>query len=84
MKEATRLYLVRHGQVDGYERFPIYGHTDVALTEVGMLHFQQLADRLRFTKIQATYSSDLQRSAVGARIIAQNHDVPVHRFFQMT
>ena len=78
MKDGTRLYLVRHGQVDGYERFPIYGHTDVALTEVGVLHFQQLADRLRFTKIQTIYSSDLQRAVVGARIIAQNHDVPVH------
>jgi alpha-ribazole phosphatase len=78
MKEGSRLYLVRHGQVDGYERFPIYGHTDVALTEVGVLHFQQLADRLRFTKIQTIYSSDLQRAVLGARIIAQNHDVPIH------
>jgi len=72
------LYLVRHGQVDGYEKFPIYGHTDAALTEVGILHFQQLADRLRFAKIQAIYCSDLQRAVVGARIIAQNHDVPIH------
>jgi alpha-ribazole phosphatase len=80
MREASRLYLVRHGQVNGYERFPIYGHTDVALTEVGVLQFQQLADRLRFTKIQAIYSSDLQRAAGGARIIARNHDVPLHAY----
>jgi len=77
MKQGSRLYLARHGQVEGYDRFPIYGHTDVALTEVGVLQFQHLADRLRFTKIQAIYSSDLQRAATGARIIARSHDVPV-------
>jgi alpha-ribazole phosphatase len=78
MKQGTRLYLARHGQVDGYGRFPIYGHTDVALTEVGVLQFEHLADRLRLTKLQAIYSSDLQRTVTGARIIGRNHDVPIH------
>lgn len=77
MRDGSRVYLVRHGQVDGYEKFPIYGHTDVALTEVGVLQFHHLADRLRFANIHAVYSSDLQRTVQGARIIARHHDVPI-------
>jgi alpha-ribazole phosphatase len=68
--------LVRHGQVQGYERFPIYGRTDVELTEAGLLQFEHLAERLRLTRIGAIYSSDLKRSVEGARIIGRYHDVP--------
>jgi len=78
MEKGARLYLVRHGQVEGYEKIPIYGHTDVHLTEIGLLQFEKLAERLRFTKIQAIYSSDLDRAAMGARIIGRYHDVPHH------
>jgi broad specificity phosphatase PhoE len=80
MEEGARLYLVRHGQVEGFERFPIYGHTDILLTEVGILQFEKLAERLRFTKIHAVYSSDLKRAVMGARIVGRHHDVPHHVF----
>jgi alpha-ribazole phosphatase len=80
MEEGARLYLARHGQVEGYERVPIYGHTDVPLTEVGLLQFEKLAERLRFTKLTAIYSSDLKRAVIGARIIGRHHDVPHHVF----
>jgi alpha-ribazole phosphatase len=80
MEEGARLYLVRHGQVEGYERVPIYGHTDVLLTEVGLLQFEKLAERLRLTKLTAIYSSDLKRAVTGARIIGRHHDVPHHVF----
>ncbi len=78
MTRKNRVYLVRHGQVEGYEHFPIYGHTDVALTEVGILQMKQMADRLRLTEPRAIYSSDLKRSATSARMIARHHDVPVY------
>jgi alpha-ribazole phosphatase/probable phosphoglycerate mutase len=38
---------------------------------------QQVAERLRFAEIGAIYSSDLERSASGARMIARYHDVPL-------
>ncbi len=69
--------MVRHGQVAGYERFPIYGHTDVELTGVGRIQMEALAERLRHTRISAVFSSDLKRSLVGAEIIGRHHDVPV-------
>jgi alpha-ribazole phosphatase len=78
MNRVSRVYLVRHGQVYGYENFPVCGHTDVDLTEVGIIQSEHLADKLRLTDIKAIYSSDLKRSVIGARIIAQHHDVPLH------
>ncbi|MBW1780398.1 MAG: alpha-ribazole phosphatase [Deltaproteobacteria bacterium] len=78
MTRNNRVYLIRHGQVEKYEEFPVYGHTDVELTEVGILQMKQMADRLRLTEPKAIYSSDLKRSAAGARLIARHHDVPVH------
>ena len=78
MNRDNRVYLIRHGQVEGYENFPVYGHTDVKLTEVGILQMKQMADRLRLTEPKAIYSSDLKRSATGSRLIALHHDVPVY------
>jgi alpha-ribazole phosphatase len=78
MEKDSRLYLVRHGQVEGFEKVPIYGHTDAVLTEVGILQFEKLADRLRYSNIQAVYSSDLKRAVTGARTIGRHHDVPHH------
>ena len=77
MDRAQRLYMVRHGQVVGYDRFPVYGHTDVPVTEVGKIQIEHLAERLRLADIKAIYSSDLQRSVKGAQIIARYHDVPL-------
>ncbi len=78
MEQEHRIYLIRHGQVDGYQDFPIYGHTDVALTEVGLLQMKQLAERLRLARVNAIYASDLDRAVTGAKVIAMYHDVPVH------
>jgi len=78
MQRNNRVYLIRHGQVVGYERFPVYGHTDVDLTDVGILQMKQMAERLRLTEPAAVYSSDLTRSVTGARIIARHHDVPLY------
>ncbi|MFO7783086.1 MAG: histidine phosphatase family protein [Thermodesulfobacteriota bacterium] len=77
MKAGNRLYLARHGQVKGYERFPIYGHTDVELTDEGRIQMEALAERLRHNRISAVFSSDLRRSLVGAKIIGRHHEVPV-------
>lgn len=78
MKRLNTIYLIRHGQINGYEDFRIYGHTDVDLTEIGILQMQQMSERLRLVDFEAIYSSDLKRSTMGARMIARYHDVPVH------
>ena len=75
--ERTRVYLIRHGQVKGFEDFPVYGHTDAELTETGVLQLQQMSERLRLVELKAIYSSDLTRTIQGAHQIARYHDVPL-------
>lgn len=77
MDRLNRIYLVRHGQVRAYDSNPLYGHTDVDITEVGQSQMEHLADRLQLTDIKAIYCSDLKRSLLGAQIISRKHDVPL-------
>jgi len=78
MIQHTRIYLIRHGQVNGFESFPIYGHTDIDLTEIGLLQMEKVAERLRLVDVAAVYSSDLKRSLTGAKLISRYHDAPLH------
>jgi alpha-ribazole phosphatase/probable phosphoglycerate mutase len=72
---ATRLYLVRHGQVaDGHtDRY--HGHNDIDLSPQGVRQFEALAAQLAFTPLQGVYSSDLTRAIRGAEIISQGRDL---------
>jgi alpha-ribazole phosphatase len=78
MEKFSRLYLVRHGQVVGHERLLANGHTDVDITDIGMLQMEHLAGRLQLTNIDVICSSDLKRTRMGAGIIGRHHDAP-HR-----
>jgi len=77
MKRDFRLYLARHGQIYGFEKRTICGFTDTSLTPLGLSQMERLADRLRLTEIGFIYSSDLQRSVIGAEIVARDHDVEI-------
>lgn len=80
MTSMTRLYLIRHGQVEGFEERRYNGHSDVALTDLGIEQYHLLKDRLADSHISACYSSDLTRCRVGADIICEQFGVqPVHR-----
>jgi alpha-ribazole phosphatase len=74
---ATRLYLVRHGQVaDGHT--DIYnGHNDVDLSPTGVSQCQSLAVHLQDVKLAGIYSSDLTRTRRGAEMIRQGRDLSV-------
>jgi alpha-ribazole phosphatase/probable phosphoglycerate mutase len=69
----TRLYLMRHGQVQGHEEKRYNGQGEVPLTPVGIRQFEVLAERLRPLPLTAVYSSDLTRCREGARRIASEH-----------
>lgn len=71
MVAKTRIYLIRHGQVAGYETPSYNGHADVALTDQGVAQYHQLRERLADAGIGACYSSDLSRCAIGAGIICE-------------
>jgi len=76
----TRIYLVRHGQVEGHEQKRYNGQGDVALTAQGRAQYGLLEVRLRNKPLAAIYSSDLSRCLEGAALLAQGRDlVPVPR-----
>lgn len=75
MNSMTRLHLIRHGQVQGFEQRRYNGHADVALTDLGVEQYHLLKDRLADSHISACYSSDLTRCRIGAGIICEQFGV---------
>ncbi|MDD5284470.1 MAG: alpha-ribazole phosphatase [Desulfuromonadaceae bacterium] len=80
MTPHTRIYLIRHGQVAGYDQPRYNGQADVALTDVGVEQYHMLKERLLDAGISACYSSDLSRCTTGAEIICRKFGIePVAR-----
>lgn len=77
MERRTRIYLVRHGQVEGHENHPVYGHTDLGLSQVGRCQMERLRERMEFLDLAVVFTSDLKRSIQSARILIGNHDIRI-------
>jgi len=75
--ERTRLYLIRHGQVEGYEEKRYNGQENVPLTSLGKLQSEHVCACLIDTSLDAVYSSDLDRSHYCAELIAASHQLKV-------
>jgi alpha-ribazole phosphatase len=73
----TKLILIRHGETVWNAEKKFQGHTDIALSDIGLQQASQLADRLAKEKIAAVYSSDLNRAFVTAETVADRHGLPV-------
>ena len=73
----SKLFLVRHGdtELNSAERY--WGRSDVKLSAAGIEQAEKLCDRLAVEKIDAVYSSDLERALVTAEIIASSHQLAV-------
>ena len=69
----ARLLLVRHGETELNSSERYWGHTDVALSAVGLKQAEQLRHRLATEKISTIYSSDLRRALLTAETIASPH-----------
>lgn len=78
MTQKTRVYLIRHGQVVGFDTPSYNGHADVALTEHGIAQYHQLRERLADAGLTSCYSSDLSRCADGAKIICEPLGIRPH------
>lgn len=75
--QRTRIHLLRHGQVEGFENRRYNGQADVPLTPLGRDQSQAFARRLQALSLAAVYSSDLSRSCYGAEQIAASHGLQV-------
>lgn len=71
----TSVYLVRHGQVEGFDTCRINGQTDVQLTDFGRAQARAAAKRLADVPLAAVYSSDLSRAVFGAHCVAEARTV---------
>jgi probable phosphoglycerate mutase len=77
---TTRLYLVRHGATPLTAEDRFSGAENVHLSDEGRVQVDHLARRLMDDKIEAIYSSPLDRTLETARIIARPHGlVPIQR-----
>ena len=79
----SRLLLVRHGETELKSSERLWGHTDVKLDALGLRQAERLRDRLATEKIDAIYSSELQRALTTAKIIASRHQVDVTAFAEL-
>jgi len=70
---GCRVYLFRHGETANAHQICMNGHFDVALSDTGLEQSRQLAEALKDQSLAAVYSSDLQRTHDGARLIAEHH-----------
>jgi len=67
----TTFYLVRHGACDGLGHM-LWGRTEgICLNDEGRAQVQQLAERFTGVKLDALYSSPLQRARETAEVIAR-------------
>ena len=60
--QRTRLFLVRHGQVEGHEEKRYNGQVNVPLTPLGREQSARVRDHMTSNPVDAVYSSDLDRS----------------------
>ncbi|MBJ6724775.1 histidine phosphatase family protein [Geomesophilobacter sediminis] len=67
MTSKTRIHLIRHGEVEGSNRYN--GHRDVNLTEKGVEQYHLLKHKLDPDCITACYTSDLIRTVRGGKIL---------------
>jgi len=65
--------LFRHGETANAHQICMNGHYDVALSDTGQEQSRKLAEALKDQPLRAVYSSDLQRTHDGARLIAEHH-----------
>ncbi len=74
---STRVFLIRHAEtsVTAEDRFA--GLRDLPLTARGREHASGLATRLKGFRLDAVYSSPLQRALETARILAEPHALAV-------
>lgn len=76
-QQRLRLYLIRHGEIEGAADGKLLGRTDTPLSERGLEQSHQLAEGLSAAGLTAVYSSDLQRARMTAEMIAERINLKV-------
>lgn len=73
----SRFLLVRHGQTSWNKNNKYQGQTNIPLNDIGKEQAYHISKRLAKEKLNAVYSSDLDRAIETAHIIAKPHNLEV-------
>ena len=73
----VKIFLIRHGQTEWNIDGRYQGQSDVALSQEGLAQAQALAEHFPGERLDAVYSSDLQRARVTAETVAKKFNLPV-------
>lgn len=71
------MYLIRHGESEANKQQIIQGHGDYPLSSLGKNQAVLVGEALKHHKLDAVYSSDLQRAFYTAEAIGEHHNVQV-------
>ena len=74
---STDVYLIRHGETHGNLEQLFCGHSETALTPLGIAQARAAGKRLADVEFVAAYASDLSRAADTARYALDGRDVPL-------
>lgn len=72
-----KVYLIRHGQSEANVKRMLAGCLDAQLTKTGKRQAAEVAKKLQGVRLDAIYSSDLQRAHQTALSIAEGRDIDV-------
>jgi broad specificity phosphatase PhoE len=78
-RKSTKLYLIRHAEVEEKYQTTNYGQLDVDLSRKGKEMSGLLVERLSDIPFDVIYSSDLKRAAYLADLLAEPRNLPVRR-----
>ena len=73
----TEIYLIRHAQAEGNLYRMMQGHWDGQLTALGLRQTEALGRRFEGQRIDAVYSSDLQRARITGEAVAKRFGLTV-------
>jgi len=74
---VTTILLARHGESEWNREGRWQGHADPPLSDAGRRQARRLAEKLAYTRLDAVYSSDLERARATAEAVAELHGLPV-------
>lgn len=75
LDSSTQILAIRHGETEWNRAKRIQGHTDIALSDLGLAQARLLGRALQDQAIDALYASDLQRARQTAQAVL---DVAAH------
>ena len=71
------ILLIRHGETDWNRARRMQGHIDIPLNNEGLRQAKVLGAALASEKLDAVYTSDLQRAKLTAQAVADVHQMPL-------